>query len=490
MAGIQLLEGVRQRTRTLNQLFRSFFEPGVKANSMVRRPSRTQLSLESLEGRDIPSVTSLSNELLAGTGSQNRSDNDVASSSTGRTIHVWRDNANQGIYGRLLDASGNTVTVDGNGGEFLIEADVPYVSQEQLALVNTNPRVSMSHNGEFVVVWEATSTTISGDTNIRGKVFEDDGQLIGSRFDVAVTSSSERTPAVSMDDSNPSSSSTAGNFVVTWIVSTNVKAQRYGTSSGQVTDTNPIGSSFTVSQDLYPKNSQTISSFEPQVAMASGRMAFSWTDSFGNVYPNYPVHVMARSMNFSDLSGSDEFFIDPQYTIPWQGSSFPMQQYHTSVDITKDGLDYVITYHRYYDVVDEESDDPNQLNVWARTFTINSSTGGSSAATSAFMVNTYTTNAQINADVAMDASGNFVVTWESTGQDGSGMGVYARTFGYNTSTHAVSSGSEFLVNQTTSNTQDHPTIALSDSGLMTISWQFYDPTYITDIHYRRFSVSF
>ena len=56
-------------------------------------------------------------------------------------------------------------------------------------------------------------------------------------------------------------------------------------------------------------------------------------------------------------------------------------------------------------------------------------------------VNTYLTN-QYGAGVAMTANGDFVVTWTSDGQDGSGQGVYAQRF----NASGVAQGSEFRVN--------------------------------------------
>jgi hypothetical protein len=43
-----------------------------------------------------------------------------------------------------------------------------------------------------------------------------------------------------------------------------------------------------------------------------------------------------------------------------------------------------------------------------------------------FRVNTYTTNNQRLADVAADRVGNFVVVWESQGQDGAEYGVFGQ----------------------------------------------------------------
>ena len=46
-----------------------------------------------------------------------------------------------------------------------------------------------------------------------------------------------------------------------------------------------------------------------------------------------------------------------------------------------------------------------------------------------FRVNTYTTGQQSDPSVASDAVGNFVVVWDSMGQDGSGAGVFSQRFG-------------------------------------------------------------
>ena len=47
---------------------------------------------------------------------------------------------------------------------------------------------------------------------------------------------------------------------------------------------------------------------------------------------------------------------------------------------------------------------------------------------SEFQVNTYTESRQLCPAVAMDAIGNFIITWQSDGQDGSGYGVFAKMF--------------------------------------------------------------
>jgi hypothetical protein len=67
----------------------------------------------------------------------------------------------------------------------------------------------------------------------------------------------------------------------------------------------------------------------------------------------------------------------------------------------------------------------------------------------------------------MDGAGNFVVVWQSNGQDGSGYGVYGQR--YNAAGAAV--GGEFAVNTTTTLNQGFPTVALDADGDVTVLWQ-------------------
>ncbi|MEH1950820.1 MAG: tandem-95 repeat protein, partial [Nostoc sp.] len=86
-----------------------------------------------------------------------------------------------------------------------------------------------------------------------------------------------------------------------------------------------------------------------------------------------------------------------------------------------------------------------------------------------FKVNTYTSSSEINPTIAMDAAGDFVISWQSYGQDGDGYGIYAQR--YNSA--GVAQGNEFKVNTYTSNYQVNPTVAMDTAGDFVISWQSY-----------------
>jgi hypothetical protein len=77
-----------------------------------------------------------------------------------------------------------------------------------------------------------------------------------------------------------------------------------------------------------------------------------------------------------------------------------------------------------------------------------------------FVVNAYTTNLQQLPPVAMDSAGNWVVACESSGQDGSDFGVYARTF----SASGPMETAEFRVSQTAANAQSAAAVTLAPAG--------------------------
>ena len=89
---------------------------------------------------------------------------------------------------------------------------------------------------------------------------------------------------------------------------------------------------------------------------------------------------------------------------------------------------------------------------------------------SEFRVNEMTEAQQKFAAVAMDDDGDFVVTWSSLWQDGSLYGIYARRY----DAAGTPLGSEFRVNETTSNNQNFSAVAMDADGDFTIAWTSSD----------------
>ncbi len=91
---------------------------------------------------------------------------------------------------------------------------------------------------------------------------------------------------------------------------------------------------------------------------------------------------------------------------------------------------------------------------------------------SAFLVNAYTSGEQARPAVAMDAAGDFVVAWQSYGQAGSrsGYDVYAQRYG----SDGAPLGSNFLVNTYTIGDQEAPAVAMDAAGDFVVAWQSFD----------------
>lgn len=89
-----------------------------------------------------------------------------------------------------------------------------------------------------------------------------------------------------------------------------------------------------------------------------------------------------------------------------------------------------------------------------------------------FQVNTYRPSTQTSPEVSSDASGNFVVVWQSLYQDGGGGG-YDRdwgVFGQRYDSEGNPLGGEFQVNTYTTDTQWQPSVASDASGNFVVVW--------------------
>jgi len=87
-----------------------------------------------------------------------------------------------------------------------------------------------------------------------------------------------------------------------------------------------------------------------------------------------------------------------------------------------------------------------------------------------FRANTYTTGVQKTPGVAMDPSGNFIMVWESVGQDGSSFGVFGQRY----ASSGAPLGPEFRVNTYTTNYQFGRAVAMDAAGNFVIAWTSFE----------------
>jgi len=232
-----------------------------------------------------------------------------------------------------------------------------------------------------------------------------------------------------------------GDFVIAWTDNTQdgsfygIYAQRY------TADGSPAGSEFLV-------NTQPLSAqLSPSVAMdADGDFVIAWQSY---IQDGGGFGVYAQRYTADGIEAGSEFLVNTE-TSDFQESP--------SVAMDADG-DFVIAWQSY------GQDTSDSYGVYAQRYTADGSTAGSE-----FQVNTYTTNKQSNPSIAMDADGDFVIAWQSKGQDdisdSNSYGIFAQLYTADGSTV----GSEFPVNTGFLNNQRDSSVAMDADGDFVIAW--------------------
>uniref|UniRef100_UPI0035B2446B cadherin domain-containing protein n=1 Tax=Zoogloea sp. TaxID=49181 RepID=UPI0035B2446B len=182
----------------------------------------------------------------------------------------------------------------------------------------------------------------------------------------------------------------------------------------------------------------------PQVAMdASGNFVVVW-ESNGQDGSSYGIY--AQRYNSSGVAQGSEFRVH---------STTTYDQMEAAVAMDASG-NFVVAWQSW------SQDLANSNGIYAQRYNSSGVAQGGE-----FLVNTYITDSQTEPSVAMDGSGNFVIAWQSFGQDGNNEGIYAKR--YNSS--GVVQGSEFHVSTYTTSNQDLPVVAMDTSGNFVIVWE-------------------
>jgi hypothetical protein len=137
---------------------------------------------------------------------------------------------------------------------------------------------------------------------------------------------------------------------------------------------------------------------------------------------------------------------------------------HVSSETAQDQVNPAVAvddFGNFVVVWESDSQDTDRFGIYGQRFDSSGSKIGSE-----FRVNTTIAEDQKHAAVAMNGAGQFVVVWQSDGQDGDGFGIYAQR--YNAAGGAV--GDEFLVNTLTSFDQRDPSVAITSSGEFVVTW--------------------
>jgi hypothetical protein len=364
----------------------------------------------------------------------------VAVDADGDAVVTWysygQDGDGRGIYARLYDASGAPV-----GDEFLVNTHT--------SAYQTNPAVATDADGDFVIVWQSQGQDGSG-YGVYAQRFNAAGVAQGAEFRVnQSTTGDQQAPAVAMDGD--------GDFVVVWedgttptdTTTTNIFARRFDAAGAA------LGNEFRA-------NSFTSAvQFAPAVAMNdAGAFVIAW----GGNGPGDSRGTHARRFDNTGVA------LGPETTV----NSFTTdEQYYPSVAMAESG-DYVITW-------DSKEQDGSGWGVYGQRFSAAGTPLGGE-----FRVNTTTSLYQQNSSVAMDADGDFVVTWTGYADGVAGYGVYAQR--YNNA--GAAQGGEFLVNTFTPNVQQFPSAAMQANGDFFVAWEsFGQGGSAFEVYAQRFAVA-
>jgi len=291
--------------------------------------------------------------------------------------------------------------------------------------------VAMDADGDFVATWSSYYQDGAG-YGIYAQRYSAAGSPRGSEFRVNTTTASyQRSPSVALDAD--------GDFTVVWQsygqdgTDYGIYAQRY--NAGGVAQ----GGEFRVNTTT--AGHQRL----PRVAMdADGDFVVAW-DSAGQDGSGYGIY--AQRYNAAGVAQGDEFRVNSFTT---------GNQQRVAMAMDADG-DFIVTW-------DSDSQDGSSNGVYAQRYDAAGAPQGGE-----FRVNATTFDSQNSPGVGMDADGDFVVAWMSSSQDGSGYGVYAQR--YNAA--GVAQGGEFRGNSYTIGTQSHPSVALDADGDFVVAWESY-----------------
>ncbi|MBI3898161.1 MAG: DUF4347 domain-containing protein [Gammaproteobacteria bacterium] len=283
--------------------------------------------------------------------------------------------------------------------------------------------VAMDANGNYVVTWSAADANGAG---IFAQRYNAAGVAQGGEFQVNTTTANNQfAPTIAL--------AASGNFVIAWQSWSQdgslygVYAQRYNAAGVAQ------GGEFRVNTTTVGDQST------PSIAIdASGNFVIAWT----NLDLGLRYNVYAQRYNAAGVAQGGEFRVNTTIN----GQSVPV--------VAMDSVgNFVVVW---------QSNDGSGWGVYAQRYNAAGVAQGGE-----FRVNTTTANDQMDAAVAMDATGNFVVTWHSRNNDGDGWGICAQC--YNSA--GAAQGSEFLVNVTTADWQQYPTVTMRSSGGFVIAWQ-------------------
>jgi hypothetical protein len=361
----------------------------------------------------------------------------VAADTAGNFIVVWeafggQDGSGGGVFGRRYDAAGTAL----EAVEFQVNG---YTTLNQVF-----PGVAVDST-RIVAAW-ASNGQDGSDFGVVGRLFDAITGTGGPEFAVnTYTTGRQWRPSVALDGS--------GNFVVVWDSLTagggyDVFGRRFSASGAALDSEFRINSTTAGNQ------------YVSRVALhADGRFVVVWEsagqdgDGFG---------IFGQRFDADGLAAGAEFQVNTYTTGAQRRPSVAPE----------DAGGFVAVW-------DSGNQDGSSDGVFGRRYDAAGAPQGGE-----LRVNSYTTGAQSDARVASAADGEFVVVWQSNGQDGSGLGIFGRRYD-----RLGAQGPESLLNDYTFSAQFFPAVASAANGDFVAVWGGVGPHDLAPggVYARRFS---
>ncbi|MFC2088997.1 T9SS type A sorting domain-containing protein, partial [Calditrichota bacterium] len=350
-------------------------------------------------------------------GSAEQLDPAIAVDGSGNFVITWEDHrsSNYDIYAQRYSNNGSAL-----GSNFILHVSTCDTG-------HSNPAIAMDGGGNFVITY-AISDDYSND-DIYARRYTSDGSALGSNFKVN-DGIAAWSPAIAMDGS--------GNFVITWHDYRNdntynhadIYAQRYS-SNGST-----LGSNFKVNDDA-----GSVRHENPDIAVDSnGNFVITWQD-----LRNFRFDIYAQRYNSNGGVLGSNFRVNDDSDLGVQTSS--------AIAVEGNG-NFVIAWE------DTRNELPNISDIYAQRYNSNGGALGSN-----FIVNDDTVNAyHLSHDIAMDSSGNFVITWHD--RRNGNYDIYAQRYNSN----GTARGSNFQVTNNSNRSQLNPDVKLWNGQIYT-TWQ-------------------
>lgn len=327
------------------------------------------------------------------------------------------------------------------------------------AVVNTTtaldqraPSVAEMTGGSYVISW--SGGTANGLASIYARRFDSQGFALGGEVTV-------NTPASGVAKDSDVAPMANGGYVVSWNVD-QPSGAKYSTHAQRFT----IGGA-KVGGDTIVSSNATYQQASSQVGTWNSGYVTVWESN--NAQPptanGYGIHaVLADStgaVNPQDIRVNLTLLLDQ---LDPSLATFP----------TSNGSStgFVVAF---------ETPDTSGYGIVGRVF--NAAAAGAAAE---FQVNSTQSGEQRDPATAVLTNGDIVIAWSSTGQDGSGEGVYLQRF----TAGGVKIGAEAQVNTATSSDQGHAQVAaLADGGFVVVWSSVGQDGSGSGVYYQRYSAA-